>query len=90
MDLPILLPEHRNLLGDPNNQPHPQKTLRLAAWKVSRDNTLQLAFLSKLQHCWLQAVANAPTQHISQAGNVGIAGAIQGKLIPFIVGFNPF
>ena len=90
VDFPILLPEHKNLLRDPNNQPHPQKTLRLAAWKVSRNNTLQLEFLSKLQNCWSQAGAKVPTQPISQAGNVGIAGAIQGKSIPFIVGFNPY
>ena len=78
---PILLPKHRNLLRD---QPHPQKSLHLATWKVSGNNMLQLEFLNKLQSCWLQAGARVPTQPISQAGGVGTAGAIQGILIPFM------
>jgi len=50
----------------------------LAAWKVSGNNTLQLDFLNKLWSCWLQA------------GATGTAGAIQGILIPFMEGSNPF
>jgi len=90
VDLTILLPEYKNLLRNPNNQLHPQKTLRLATWKVSGDNTLQLGFLSKLQSCWPQVGAMEPTQLTNKAGNVSIVSVIQGKSIPFIVGYNPF
>jgi len=89
LDLPILQAKHKNLLRSPKNQPHPQKALHLATWKVSGDSTLQAEFLSKLQSCWPQVGAKEPTQPTNQAGNVGIAGVIQKKSIQFIVGYNP-
>ena len=38
---PVLLLEHKVILRGFYNQPHPQKTLHLAAWKVSGDSMLQ-------------------------------------------------
>jgi len=76
--LPIFLHEHANLLRSPNNQ---QKTLCLAAWKVSKGDTLQFEFLSKLQSYWLRIGAKESTQPTNQAENVGNASVIQGKLI---------
>ena len=54
-----ILPQHKNLLRDPSNQPYAQKSLRLATWKVSGDIRLQLAFQSKLQNCWQRDRARA-------------------------------
>lgn len=45
VEFSILLLQQENLLRDPYNQPHPQKSLQLAAWKVSGDIMLQLVFL---------------------------------------------
>ena len=56
---PNLLPQHKNLLRDPSNQPQPQKSLSLAAWKVSGDIRLQLVFQNKLQNCWQRDGARA-------------------------------
>ena len=41
----ILLLQQENLLRNPYNQPHPQKSLQRATWKVSGDIMLQLVFL---------------------------------------------
>ena len=60
LDLLILQTKHKNLIKDPNNQPHPQKTLRLAIWKVSGGYTLQSEFWTKLQNCRPQAGAPDP------------------------------
>ena len=46
--------QHKSLLRDPYNRPHPQKSLRLVAWKVSGNIMLQSVFQSKLQNCWPQ------------------------------------
>ena len=60
VDFPILLLQHEDLQRDPYNQPHPQRSLQLASWKVSGDNMLQLVFRNKLQNFWSQDGARVP------------------------------
>ena len=45
VEFSILLLQQENLLRDPYNQPHPQKSLQLATWKVSGDIMLFMVFL---------------------------------------------
>ena len=45
------------------------KQLRLAAWKASGNNMLQLEFQSKLQNHFLQDGAMGQIQHTSQVGS---------------------
>ena len=89
---PILLPWCRDMLSDSEEHLHPlvaQKQLRLAAWKISDNNMLQLGFQSKLQNCLLQDGARGPTQQMSLAGSGGVAGVKDGRLMQFQKGFNP-
>ena len=92
VEFPLLLPQSHNLLTDSKGHLHPlitQNRLRLAAWRVSGNNSLQTEFLKRLQSCCFQAGVNIPTRHTSLAGDVGPAGVREGRLIPFIVEFNP-
>ena len=88
MDLPLLLPSHNRPLQDPFNRIHPlvvNNQLQLATWKVSENPTLQKEFQSGLQSSSYQDRAKVPTQHTSWGGSGGLAGVLQGRLIPFQV-----
>ena len=53
-DNPILLPPYKDLLSSPTQGMHPlvqQNRFRLAAWKISGEETLIKGFLSKLLSC---------------------------------------
>ena len=92
IEVPILLPWCKDMLTNPENQPHPlvtQNRLRLAAWKISGDSTLQQEFRTKLQNSSLQDGAEEQTWHTSQVGSGGVAGVREGRLIPFQLGFSP-
>ena len=83
---PLLLPCRKDLLTDPGDQPHPlvsQNRLKLAAWKISSDSTLQLEFQHRLQNCCSQDGVEVQTLRMSQAGNGGVAGVGKGRLIAF-------
>ena len=83
---PLLLPLHNRLLVDPFNSVHPlvaQRQLRLAAWKLSGNPTLQREFQSKLQNSSNLDGAQVPIKLISQVGSSGLAGVLKGRLIPF-------
>ena len=59
--------------------------LQLAAWKLSGIDSKQMEFKAKLHSSWQQGGAKAQTQHTKVLGRDGIAGALNGKLIPFRV-----
>jgi len=83
---PLLLPWRKDVLTGPGDQLHllvVQRWLRLAAWKISGNSTLQLEFQIKLQSCLSQDGARGRMQHTSQVGNGGVAGVQDGKLIRF-------
>ena len=88
MDFPLILPRLPMLLLDPFSKPHPLMAtgqLQLAAWKLSGIDNRQRAFQAKLRNCWQQDGAGAQTLHMNVLGGDGIAGALNGKLIPFHV-----
>ena len=87
----LLLAHSSDLLLDPKNQPYPlvcTNRLRLAAWKKSSNNTQQQEFQKKLQPCYLQDGAQAPTLPTKLDGNGGVAGVREGRLIPFHAEYN--
>ena len=84
----LLLPKRRDLLTDPINRFHPMEDLQLAAWKVSGDSTTIWEYQTGLQSSsWLDGV-RGQTWPISQPGKDGVAGVLNGKLIPFHVESN--
>ena len=88
VDFPLILPRLPMLLSDPLGKPHPLMAtgqLQLAAWKLSGIDNRQRAFQAKLRNCWQQDGAGAQTLHMNVLGGDGIAGALNGKLIPFHV-----
>ena len=87
VDFPLMLPGIPKLLSDPFGKPHPLMAtgqLQLAAWKVSGIDSRQTEFQARLHSCWQQDGAGAQTQHTKVLGGDGIAGALNGKLIPFL------
>ena len=85
---PLLLPKGRDLVTDPFNRLYPMEDLELAAWKVSGDSTMIWKYQTGLQSwSWLDGV-QGQTQPISQPGKDGVAGVLNGKLIPFHVESN--
>ena len=86
---PLLLPKRKDLLTDPFNRFHPMEDLQLAAWKVSGDSTMIWEYQRGLpSSLWLDGV-QAQTRLISQPGKDGVAGVLNGKLIPFHAESNP-
>ena len=83
---PALLPVHRNILRDPFNRDHPllvRQQLQLAAWKVSGIHTHCQVYRRELQILSQQGGGSGQIQPISQVGSSGLAGVVQGTLIPF-------
>lgn len=86
IDNPILLPPMKNLLLSPEGVVHPlvsNQTLKLVAWKVSGDKNKQQEFRNKLPNSWLQVGDKELRQLTTAAGDSGIAGVNQNKLIHF-------
>ena len=87
IDLPILLPQMRDMLVSPRGEPHPlsvTNNLMLAAWKVSGDRHLQEGFRQKLPLCWQSTPGGrAPLAFTKAPGDSGVAGASKGRLIHF-------
>jgi hypothetical protein len=91
IDNPMLLPLMRNLLLSPEGKMHPlvqSQTLKLVAWKVSRDENKQQEFRNKLPSSWLQDGDKELRQLTTAAGGSGIAGVTQNKLIHFTPRWN--
>ncbi len=91
VDLPVLIPSRQGLLKDPFNREHPlvtQNQLALAAWKVSGSVTDQRAFQRGLPDSSGQDGVEEPIPRISQHGKGGVVGVLNGKRIPFRVGFQ--
>ena len=82
---PLLLPRRADLLRDPFNRLHPLKDLQLAAWRISGDSTQTKEYQQSLPSSSLLDGAKVQTKHTSQHGRDGIAGVINGRLIPFLV-----
>lgn len=74
----------KNLLLSPEGVVHPpvsSQTLKLVAWKVSGDKTSSRSF--ELPNSWLQVGDKELRQLKTAAGDSGIAGVNQNKLIHF-------
>ena len=85
---PILLPHKKNLLLDPRQNVHPlveNKTLQLAVWVVSGIVWQQKAYQTGLQS--LSQIPEGRAQFLltNRPGESGLAGVVNGKLIPFDV-----
>ena len=81
---PLLLPQLRNILVDPQGQVHPlvvNKSLRLVAWKVSGIAWPRKEFRQGLQN--LSQVPEDQAHHLitNQPGINRLAGVVNGKLI---------
>lgn len=85
--LPILLPPHKRLLYTKPYQQSPplvvSNRFQLAAWKISGKPTLQRKFQSGLQTISCQDGARVPRKRTNPDGPSGLAGVLQGRLIPF-------
>ena len=85
---PILLPRKKNLLKNPQREIHPlllQGQLQLAAWVVSGLPWCRKAYQNQLQT--LSQIAEEKAQFLltNRPGESGLAGVINGKMIPFTV-----
>ena len=88
IETPIILGTISSLLKDPLGEKHSlitNKTLRLAAWKISRRDYLCQAFWEQLPvllltqgEVHIQEIMNRPREN-------GLAGAVGDKLIQFSV-----
>ena len=86
VDPPILLPQFPNLLSNPRGELHPllvNKTLILAAWLVSNDQSRQREFQIGLPSLSLHLGDQAQIPFTIQPGISGIAGVVSGKSIHF-------
>ena len=86
IDNPMLLPPMKNLLLSPEGKMHPlvqSQTFKLVAGKVSGNENKQQEFQNKLPSSWLQDGDEELRQLTTAAGDSGIAGVTQNKLIHF-------
>ena len=83
---PILLPPTRTLLTlPPTGRTHPMaEKLSLVVWDVCGDTTRQKAYLNGLRKSCLPHGDEALPRNTMQLGQSGVAGVIQGKVIPFL------
>ena len=84
---PVLLPNNPTLLKDPSDlkRVHPMyPRLHLAVFQISTDASKQKAFRQTLANCSSQRLVPPHTRLMNQAGTVGAAGVLGGKLILFV------
>ena len=83
IELPILLPQSKQLLTGPEGVPHPDlATLRLAAWRVSGKTSKQQEFRSKLQ-THVRLLCDLPqNRFIMLNGKRFVVGVLNGISIP--------
>ena len=80
IEKPVLLPKQNNLLKNPLGNPHPlvvNKTLRVAAWKISGRDYLCQGFLQQLQNLSLNLEGIHLQAILNRLGESGLAGVIQ-------------
>jgi len=85
---PLLLPNRSNLLKDPLGNLHTliqNRTLRLAVWKVSGIESLWGVFRQQLPILSQMLGDNHRQITMSRPRESGLAGAIEDKLVPFVV-----
>ena len=86
VELPILLPNCKELLVDPSGQPHPlllSNQLRLSVWKVSGVDAQIADFWRTLPTYSCSPDERELRQLTMVPGKRGLAGAIQDSLIHF-------
>jgi len=86
VDLPVLLGRDQNLILDQYLNPHPLSklgTLRLAAWKLSCNPVERKGFLRRLVSSCQSVGPQGHKRHIIALGKSGLAGAIEGVVVPF-------
>ena len=88
VDNPILLPPYKDILLSPNGQVHPlvhQSRFRLAAWRISGNETLTRGFQNKLPSCWQHIPGGKAQPPLTTAvGDSGVAGVMADKWIHFV------
>ena len=85
-DLPIILPEIPDLLGNPAGEPHTlieQGRLHLAAWRVSGQASVREAFRRKLSNLSPPPGDRAQKGHMQVHGSSGATGAKDRSWISF-------
>ena len=85
---PIIIPRMPNLLLNTQKEVHPlvaNKTLRLAAWKVSGNPLLIQDYQSRLPVLFPVLEGQVKTQITTCPGGNGLAGVLGKKLIRFSV-----
>ena len=86
IDLPILLPQTRDLLTDPLGNAHPlvqANQLQLAAWNISSDHWQTKGFLKKLANTLPEHAEKEHNLFTTAPGKSGIAGVWDNTLIHF-------
>ena len=88
IDYPVYLGDDPALLADMSNpgQIHPLfPTLKLAVWRISGDILLQQAFQTRLSTFSQTASRPQPPNRTIAHGLSGVAGVLNGKVIPYFV-----
>ena len=88
MQQPMLLTWRRDLLKNPKGGIHllvQNKTLKLVAWTVSGLDYKRKEFQGRLPTLALNQEDQVLTQIMNRPGVNGLAGALKGKLIHFVV-----
>ena len=88
MKNPLLLPQHSNLLRNPQGETHnllQNQTMRLIAWIITSNIWLRKEFQKGLQTFSFHQEERVLTQIIVRPGISRLAGAINRKLIHFDV-----
>ena len=86
IDLPMLLPRVQNMVTNHEGLNHPlvmKEHLLLAAWPISVDITAQQKFLSELSASSGSLGDTQQNLLMQMPGDNGIAGVLNGVLIPF-------
>ena len=86
---PLRLPLKRNLLSNPQGEPHPlmsqgKNHLQLSAWLLSGNVTKQKSFRKSLSPSSLRVEDRALELITTESGTSSLAGVCKGKQIPFI------
>lgn len=85
-DLPVLLPPIEDIVTSPDGYYHPMAMrghLPLAAWPISGEPTAQQAFQTRLLRSSGDRGDHPQNQHTHRLGDSGIAGVLNGVVIPF-------
>ena len=88
IETPAILPRINSLLKDPLGKEHPlttNKTLRLAAWKISGTDYLSQRFREQLPDLLLTQGEVHLQEIMNRSGESGLTSVVEDKLIQFRV-----